>query len=524
MSFLSKINNLGIGVKLFIGFALMVAISMVIFAIGFNTLSEYSTRSAIVSAVSTGESALISARTSEKNFLLRGDSSYIDEAKKRAQKGADTIEGIRDKLMSPDNRRRVDDILSGAKKYQQLLDKLAISVKSDSNNLDSVEKELLETARAMVATSSELQGIQEKRIAEQYKSAVTNSIVTVSLALILALIIAWVLMGNIKKPISEIVQIANRIASGDLTVDVKETRGDEFGQLQSAFSTMVVSLRELIREIENGSSNIASASEELSTVTDHTNDIVAQQSDQTDQVATAMTEMAATVNEIAKNAESAFEAASRASDKSDNGENIVNETLEQMTTLNKKISSAAKQIRALQADTQNIETVLDVIKNVAEQTNLLALNAAIEAARAGEQGRGFAVVADEVRSLAKRTHSSASEIESLIVKLLESAEDSVNAMDSGSELASQTLERARTAGSVIREASGAVDEIREINSQIATAAEQQASVAEDINKNVTQIRDLGEQSSTATAQVSGASDELARLAEGLSHQVSRFKV
>jgi methyl-accepting chemotaxis protein len=169
-------------------------------------------------------------------------------------------------------------------------------------------------------------------------------------------------------------------------------------------------------------------------------------------------------------------------------------------------------------------SLMDVIKSVAEQTNLLALNAAIEAARAGEQGRGFAVVADEVRSLAQRTQSSATEIETLISNLVTSAETSVSSMETGNKLAEQTLERAEIAGTAIQEMADAVEEIRQYNSQIATAAEQQTSVAEDINQNVTQIRDVGDQSAASAEQVSAASEELARLAEGLSTQIARFKI
>ena len=218
------------------------------------------------------------------------------------------------------------------------------------------------------------------------------------------------------------------------------------------------------------------------------------------------------------------EIANKASEKSGSGEKAVRETLEFVSELNKQSANVMKQLNSLQAETNNIGTVLDVIKSVAEQTNLLALNAAIEAARAGEQGRGFAVVADEVRSLAQRTQSSASEIETLIGNLVNSAETSVSSMQTGNKLAEQTLERAELAGSTIREMAEAVEEIRQYNSQIATAAEQQTSVAEDINQNVTLIRDVGDQSAASTEQVSAASEELARLAEGLSTQIARFRV
>ncbi|MCS5582890.1 MAG: methyl-accepting chemotaxis protein, partial [Pseudomonadales bacterium] len=314
--------------------------------------------------------------------------------------------------------------------------------------------------------------------------------------------------------------------SGDLTVNEAGAglRQDEFGQLLAAFQTMVTNLRELVREIDTGASSIASSSEELSAVTQQTNKGVAEQQLQTDQIATAMNQMVATVAEVAKSAEAAFQSANQGSEKSNSGQKAVEETLAFMSSLNAQGAEVTSQLNALKSETDNIGTVLDVIKSVAEQTNLLALNAAIEAARAGEQGRGFAVVADEVRSLAQRTQTSAGEIETLIGNLVTSAERAVASMEEGNKLSEQTLERAQVAGTAIRAMASAVEEIRQYNSQIATAAEQQTSVAEDINQNMTQIRDIGDQSAASTEQVSAASEELARLAEGLSSQVARFRV
>lgn len=524
MSLTSTMNNLSVAKKLTGGFAFLVLLAVIIAVISIQTLSQYNQRSLIVAAASSAESSLLDARTDEKNFQLRGDAKYIEQAKALADSAAATVAPLRGVLASPANDQRVDKIIADADKYKALLDELENNISAQPEIVNRIEDELQSVARSSVDAARDLQEVQVQRMEEQFNSAVTTLVVITVIAVLVAIAVAWLLTRAIVRPVNESVEIANKVASGDLTVDVRSDRGDEFGQLLAAFGTMVTSLRELIREIDTGASSIASSSEELSTVTNQTSRGVAEQQSQTDQVATAMNEMVATVNDVAKSAEAAFQAANQASEKSGSGEKAVKETLQFVSELNKQSSNVMKQLNSLQAETHNIGTVLDVIKSVAEQTNLLALNAAIEAARAGEQGRGFAVVADEVRSLAQRTQSSATEIETLISNLVSSAETSVSSMETGNRLSEQTLERAELAGNTIREMAEAVEEIRQYNSQIATAAEQQSSVAEDINQNITQIRDVGDQSAASTEQVSAASEELARLAEGLSTQIARFRI
>ncbi|WP_342631630.1 methyl-accepting chemotaxis protein [Marinobacter alkaliphilus] len=524
MSITAKLDNISVGKKLCTGFGLLVLISVVLVYISITTLDRYRDRSVIVATVSEAEIGLLNARVQEKNLQLRRDNRYLNQAEKLVSESEQKLRSLTGMLVVPEDLQTLNATLQAADRYRSLLAQLASNLDARPDMIATIESQLLETARSMVSGTESLQEVQVHRMATQYSSAVTQLITIALIGFVLAVLIAWFMVRSITKPINQTVKIANKVASGDLTIQVNSDRGDEFGTLLAAFGTMVTRLRELIQQIDTGASNIASSSEELSAVTDQTRQGVADQHDQTDQVATAMNEMVATVSDVAKSAESAFGAAQRASQKSGDGEAAVNETLTFVTDLNGQIGTVMKQLRDLQSETNNIGTVLDVIKSVAEQTNLLALNAAIEAARAGEQGRGFAVVADEVRSLAQRTQSSATEIETLISNLVNSAETSVTTMDKGSKLAEQTLERAKTAGTIIQEMAEAVEEIRQYNSQIATAAEQQTSVAEDINQNVTRIRDVGEQSATSTEQVSAASDELARLAEGLSAQVAQFKV
>lgn len=517
-------DNLSLGKKLAGGFALLLLLAMVISVISIRTISDYNERSMIVSAVSEAESELMNARIQEIAFLLRRNPENIEKSKMLADNAARIIAPLKDVLAVAADRQRAEKIVAGVTQFKALLNKLKANADSEPALLRQIEADLMNTAVGIVSTVSELRKVQVQRMEEQYGSAITTLVTISVVAALVAILIAWVLTGAITAPVHQSLAVANKVASGDLTVSVQSDRGDEFGQLLAAFGAMVTNLRGLIREIDTGASSIASSSEELSVVTNQTSRGVAEQQSQTDQVATAMNEMVATVAEVAKSAEAAFQSANRASEKSNNGEKAVKETLEFVTELNRQSSDAMKQLQHLKAETQNIGTVLDVIKSVADQTNLLALNAAIEAARAGEQGRGFAVVADEVRSLAQRTQSSASEIETLISNLMLSADTSVSSIEAGNKLSEQTLERAELAGTTIREMAEAVEEIRQYNGQIATAAEQQTSVAEDINRNVTVIRDLGDQSAASTEQVSAASEELARLAEGLSTQIARFKV
>jgi methyl-accepting chemotaxis protein len=610
-------SNLSIGIKLATGFVLLIAIAVVIGLLGLFTINSYGDRSEIVTQASSIESALLEARTEEKNFLLRS-SEDATAAQAFNTQAASQAEALESELVVPADLERLAIIRNGSIRYSELLKELSDLITErdeaiaavehqariltgrissedslyganaalsemrrhernylindddkaresfgrvaerairsvNSSFLESETKEevttlfenyqnafdtavsriratslmegqMVEAARASLKAAIDLQEVQVQRMAAEREQANLFILLALVVAAAAGGLLAWALARSIVRPIREAVDVATRVASGDLTVQVNSGRGDELGQLLAALGTMIAGLRDLVERINNGATNIASSAEQLSTVTEQTSSGVRQQKDQTDQVATAMNQMVATVNEVAHSAGEAFEAANRASDKSRLGEASVEETLSYVTRLSTEVEDTMERLRGLQADTQNIGSVLDVIKSVADQTNLLALNAAIEAARAGEQGRGFAVVADEVRSLAQRTQSSATEIETLITNLVSSAESSVKTMESGTVLAGQTLDKARNTGEAIKEIATAVEEIKQYNSQIATAAEQQTSVAEDINQNVTLIRDVSDQSATSAGQVASASNELSQLSEDLKQQISRFQV
>jgi methyl-accepting chemotaxis protein len=345
-----------------------------------------------------------------------------------------------------------------------------------------------------------------------------------ALALAFGMVAAWAITRQIVIPLNQTLKVAERVAAGDLTHNLTSKRRDELGQLQRAMQSMTLGLRELIGGISDGVTQIASAAEELSAVTEQTSAGVNSQKVETDQVATAMNEMTATVQEVARNAEEASEAAVAADQQAREGDKVVGEAIAQIERLALEVGNSTAAMGDLKRESDKIGSVLDVIKSVAQQTNLLALNAAIEAARAGEAGRGFAVVADEVRSLAQRTQKSTEEIEELIVGLQNGTQQVATIMDNSRVLTDSSVELTRRAGGSLESITRTVSAIQSMNQQIAAAAEQQTAVAEEINRSVLNVRDVSEQTSAASEETAASSIELARLGTHLQMLVGRFKV
>ncbi|WP_062381114.1 methyl-accepting chemotaxis protein [Pseudomonas abietaniphila] len=348
--------------------------------------------------------------------------------------------------------------------------------------------------------------------------------VMILLTAVITLVLAWGLTRSIVRPLAQALGIAQVIAAGDLTADISVQGRDEPARLLEALKAMQLSLRRTILRISDSSSQLASASEELSTVTEDSTRGLHQQSLEIDQAATAVNQMTAAVEEVARNAV----ATSQASDESERiarrGRQQVQETVASIHHLAQDVTQTSDQVGVLAQKVYGITKVLDVIRSVAEQTNLLALNAAIEAARAGEAGRGFAVVADEVRALAHRTQSSTQEIELLVSDIRQGTDQAVEAMQGSNSRASSTLELAQSAGVALDEIAAAITLITERNTVIASASEEQAQVAREVDRNLTNIRDLALQSSAGANQTSAASHDLSRLATDLNTMVAAFSV
>ncbi|WP_278387747.1 methyl-accepting chemotaxis protein [Pseudomonas oryzihabitans] len=343
------------------------------------------------------------------------------------------------------------------------------------------------------------------------------------LATLCALALGIIITRMIVTPIRQAVTSAERVAQGDLTQSIQSSRRDEAGQLLQALGGMQRSLKDTVQQMAGASSQLAAAAEELHAVTEETSRGQVRQHDELQQAATAVNQMTAAVEEVARNATSTSTASQDTSREAQQGREQVQQAAQAMAVMTGEITDSTQKVQTLEGQVREIGKLLEVIRGIAEQTNLLALNAAIEAARAGEQGRGFAVVADEVRALAHRTQGSTGEIERMMSAVRSSAEEAVSAMHKSQSLADSTQARANQAGEALDRIAAGVAQIEERNLVIASAAEEQAQVAREVDRNLVNIQDLSTQTATGAQQTAASSQELSRLATSFQGLVAQFR-
>ncbi|MCH7418412.1 methyl-accepting chemotaxis protein [Pseudomonas mosselii] len=418
--------------------------------------------------------------------------------------------------------------------YQSVLGEVAGHIASFSEKLNEytdllgqergIKDQLQARAEQVTTRVDQAYAAQEQAMqAELARNTVAIAAAT-ALALLVGVLAAWLITRAVVAPLKRVISRARRIAAGELGIEAEPPRADEVGQLLQAMQQMAEGLSGIVSGLQQGIDQLAGSAQALSAVTEQTNREVGSQKDETEQVATAMQQMTATVHDVARNAEQAAQAAQDADDKVESGQQVVRQSMLRIEQLAVAAETASSGIDSLSAEIHTIGDVLEVIKSVAEQTNLLALNAAIEAARAGEQGRGFAVVADEVRALARRTQQSTEEIERLVASLRGNAQQSVTQIRGSTELVrlavADTLQTESALGSI----AAAVSLIQQMNQQIAAAAEQQSSVAEEISRSVTQIRGSADQAALAMQDNARSSVELAQLGSDLKGMVGHFRL
>ena len=349
---------------------------------------------------------------------------------------------------------------------------------------------------------------------------------TLAVGLLVCALVAFFFPILITRPLNRVISAIEDLAGGegDLTLRVNVDSKDELGHLSTSLNQFLEKLHDLIRRAATTSSQVREASNQMLQLNSQSQEMIGSQHSSTDMVATAINEMAATVQEVAQSASSAADEARQADADARTGSERVNSSLISIRDLAQDVGRAAEVIHKLETEAEGVGSVLDVIRGIAEQTNLLALNAAIEAARAGEQGRGFAVVADEVRTLASRTQQSTTEIQGMIEKLQCGARNAVSVMDAGREKAQASVERAESAGSSLIEITKAVASISSMNTQIASAAEEQSVVTAEINRNITEISVISDRNSQVSSEAAQASTVLSEYAGELDRIVQNFKI
>ncbi|MBI1425035.1 MAG: HAMP domain-containing protein [Gammaproteobacteria bacterium] len=468
-----------------------------------TTFEEYDNkiRSRLVDSVKLTKAALENARDDSMRLEFNKILTVLDQIK---LEHAAYISNV----------KQIFELVSAGKKEEALA--MIPKVEASEHKIDGDLRRIQDKIDRFSTASTEM-------AAKQEASAKRTLLIATIAALLIGFAISLLTIRSLSHGLSVAVQAVETVASGDLRNTIDTQRNDEIGRLLKALEEMRANLHDMVGKVFGSASGLSAAAEEMTLINKETSNGVSQQEAKINEVAVAMNEMTATVKEVAQNAMGAAEAAQSADDSAKAGSRVVTDTIKVIQSLANEVGRASDVINSLAEQSDAITTVLEVIKGISEQTNLLALNAAIEAARAGEHGRGFAVVADEVRTLSVRTQQSTNEIEEMIARLQSGARAAIEAMASSQERAQSGVEQAGQAGEALQAITGAVAVIRDMNVQIASAAEEQSAVSEEINRNIVNISQVSEQNAEGAQQTTLTSNEVAKQAVSLQTLVQQFR-
>ncbi|WP_423749106.1 methyl-accepting chemotaxis protein [Pseudomonas sp. VD9] len=482
------------------------------------------------------DAAFYKLRLDLRRFAMESDHqdpASLEKLKSIRAAALEVAERYAPLVSGPEEEAKYKQAMSGIKNYVQKTDEFlaqvsTLSPEQMSTYLRDVNGPIALEVQRSISELIELNArgsSQAVQVASgEYQAARLFTWLLMIGSVLVTLVVARLFTRSIIKPVRELLVSTGKIADGDLRVAIAVNGNDELTELQRSTASMQMNLKSTLQHISEASGQLASAAEEMSAITRESSAGIERQSMETDQAATAVNEMTAAVEEVARNAVSASQSTQDSQRSAKVGHERVTQTIASIEKLSATVQQTGIEVEGLAKQAQDIARVVEVIRSIAEQTNLLALNAAIEAARAGEQGRGFAVVADEVRALAHRTQTSTQEIEQMIAKIQTCSSDAVSSMALNRNEALDSLKIAHEAGLAITQITEAITDINDRNLLIATASEEQAHVARSVDQNLISIRDLSIQSSSAAGQTSIASQELSRLAVDLKQIVSKFAV
>ncbi|MCT8946952.1 methyl-accepting chemotaxis protein [Pseudomonas iridis] len=540
-----SLRNLNIAPRAFLGFAFIALLVIVLGVFAVNRMSTIrqasidmdSTQLPSVTQLSVVTENVLRLRILSFRVLVNREPTGLQEAQTRINVLVDKVRnaqasyaalpaGTEERALYQTFVTTLDNYLQAQSQMMELsrqdkLDEMRTLINTRIKDGTDQMGEQLNKLIAMNAAGAKAASIQAGKY---YDSAITGIIIVSVVAALATVLLAWLLTRSIVTPLNRAVEAARTIAGGNLSKRIEVDGKDEPARLLEALAAMQTNLRKTIEQIAGSATQLGAAAEELSAVTEEASRGLQQQNNEIEQAATAVNEMTAAVEEVARNAVSTSEASNQSTHAAREGRDQVVKTVDAIQTMTHDVQNTSHMIEGLAAQGRDIGKVLDVIRAIAEQTNLLALNAAIEAARAGEAGRGFAVVADEVRALAHRTAQSTQEIEKMVAGIQNGTGEAVSSMQQSNQRTQSTLEMARAAGVALEQITQSIHQINERNLVIASASEEQAQVSREVDRNLVNIRDLATQSAAGANQTSAATHELSRLAVDLNAMVARFVI
>lgn len=481
---------------------------------------------------------LYQARLAERSIALGLQDSDLNASyQENIKQISDRLTRVKSLNINDTSKADVNNALEAFKRWQQGADNLIQGLQAGSLSQSQATalsagplKDEFEALRNQLDTLGEHLSDKSSEYAQEVHQVSENSttliVIVSAVTIVLALLVAFIFPRMITSGLRAMYKALQQMAKGrgDLTYRLPESSDDEVGKMSKSFNVFLSSQQEMVANIKQASSKVDDSSLTISDAISSSQQILRNQADSVSLVATAVTQMSSAINEVSGNSQHVAEETGEADKSAKNAAAIFSQSISEISELADNVNNSAEVIQRLEAEASGIVLVLDVIKGIAEQTNLLALNAAIEAARAGEQGRGFAVVADEVRTLASKTQESTEQINEIIDRLLNGVKEAVTIMSSSQSRASATVDSSRKAQSTLEDVNNYLSSINERIIQVATAVEEQSAVVNDINQNVENINEISQEATAQGEKVASASQSLIEVSGELKREVSNFKV